>query len=322
MNYFLKYLRHYFIVKITLYNMLTMKVITWNVNGIRSRIFNGKTSAQIAKQSEILPEEGSPMYNMIKNYDPDFICLQETRCSVANGQKFKIPGYNSVFNQSDNVGAREANRYSGTCIFYKDTYGPIDVEYQFPGYADIEGRIISLHFSNFTIINVYTPNSGTNFANRLDWQRSALLYLNSIPHPVIYTGDMNVAWRDADVHFRVTDSPTYKSKVDDNIVGFLPEERNFVPELLRIGYTDAYINQQTNYPPFDGFTYWDTRSKKIEGLPGARFNKHGWRIDYHFVKGMQTLECCALYSIGTEYIKLGDCQCSDHCPVYGHFVIN
>ena len=302
--------------------MLTMKVITWNVNGIRSRIFNRKTSAQIAKQDQILPEEGSPMHNMIKNYDPDFICLQETRCSVSNGQKFKIPGYNSVFNQSDNVGAREANRYSGTCIFYKDIYSPIDVEYQFPGYTDNEGRIISLHFSNFTIINVYTPNSGTNFDNRLDWQGAVLLYLKSIPHSVIYTGDMNVAWRDADVHFRVTDSPTYKNKVEDNLVGFLPEERNFVPELLSIGYTDAYTLQESNYSPFDGFTYWDTRSKKIEGLPGARFNKHGWRIDYHFVKDFKVLECCALYSTGTEYINLGDSQCSDHCPVYGHFMIN
>lgn len=299
-----------------------MKVITWNVNGIRTRIFNRKTSAQIAKQDQILPEEGSPMYNIIKNYDPDFICIQETRCSVSNGQKFKIPGYNSVFNQSDNVGAREANRYSGTCIFYKDTYIPTSIEYQFPGYLDNEGRIIALHFSNFTIINVYTPNSGTNFDNRLNWQTAVLQYLQCIPHSVIYTGDMNVAWRDADVHFRVINSPTYKSKVEDNLVGFLPEERKFVPELLSMGYTDAYTLQESNYSPFDGFTYWDARSKKIEGLPGARVNKHGWRIDYHFVKGIQILECYALYSTGTEYINFGDSQCSDHCPVYGHFMIN
>lgn len=302
--------------------MLTMKVITWNVNGIRSRIFNRKTSAQIAKQDEILPEEGSPMHNIIKNHDPDFICLQETRCSVSNSQKFKIPGYKSVFNQSDSVGAREANRYSGTCIFYKKSYSPLWIEYQFPGYTDNEGRIIILHFSNFTIINVYTPNSGTNFNNRLDWQSAALLYLKTLPNPVIYTGDMNVAWRDSDVHFRVTDSPTYKSKVEENLVGFLPEERDFVPELLSIGYTDAYTLYESNYSPMDGFTYWDARSKKIEGLPGARFNKHGWRIDYHFVKDFKVLECCALYSTGTEYINLGDSQCSDHCPVYGHFMIN
>lgn len=302
--------------------MLTMKVITWNVNGIRSRIFNRKTCSQIAKQSEILPEEGSPIYNMIKNNDPDFICLQETRCSVSNGQKFKIPGYKSVFNQSDSVSAREANRYSGTCIFYKETHSPIGIDYQFPGYTDNEGRIIILHFHNFTIINVYTPNSGTNFDNRLDWQGAVLLYLKNIPHPVIYTGDMNVAWRDEDVHFRVNGSPTYKSKVEENIVGFLPEERSFVPELLSIGYVDAYLNQESKYSPFDGFTYWDSRSKKIEGLPGARFNKHGWRIDYHFVKGMKTFECYAMYTTGTEYINLGDSQCSDHCPVYGHFIIN
>jgi len=299
-----------------------MKVITWNVNGIRTRIFNRKTSTQIAKQAEIFPDEGSPIYNLIKNNNPDFICLQETRCSVANGEKFKIPGYKSIFNQSDNVGAREANRYSGTCIFYKEEYNLIDVEYQFPGYNDNEGRIIALHFQDFTIINVYTPNSGTNFDNRLDWQNAVLQYLKSIPHPVIYTGDMNVAWRDADVHFRVTESPTFKNKVEDNLVGFLPEERSFVPELIKNGYIDAYMNQETNYSPFDGFTYWDSRSKKIEGLPGARFNKHGWRIDYHFVKGFNVIECFAMYSTGTEYICFGDSQCSDHCPVYGHFTLN
>ena len=299
-----------------------MKVITWNVNGIRTRIFNRLTSAQIQKYEEILPDEGSPMFQMIKDHDPDFICLQETRCSTTNGRKFKIPGYKSVFNQSDNVGARDANRYSGTCIFYKESYEPVCVEYQFPGYSDNEGRIIILHFSNFTIINVYTPNSGTNFNNRLDWQTATLRYLQSVSNPVIYTGDMNVAWRDADVHFRVNGSPTYKNTVSDCIAGFLPEERSFVKELLNVGYTDAYLNKESNYSPFDGFTYWDARSKKIQGLPGTRFNKHGWRIDYHFVKGMQILECFALYSIGTEYIQLGDCQCSDHCPLYGYFVIN
>lgn len=299
-----------------------MKVITWNVNGIRSRIFNRKTSTQISKEIEVIPDECSPIDNLVKNHDPDFICLQETRCSVANGQKFKIPGYKSVFNQSNSVGPREANRYSGTCVFYKESFNLEAVQYQIPGYDDNEGRIIILHFSNFTIINVYTPNSGTNFDKRLDWQVAMFHYLKSLQTPVVYTGDMNVAWRDQDVHFRVPGSQTYKSKVDEGIVGFLPEERNFVPELLSIGYTDAYVNQESNYDQFDGFTYWDARSKKIEGLPGARFNKHGWRIDYHFVKDFKVLECFAIYSAGTEYITLGDSQCSDHCPVYGHFSIN
>lgn len=299
-----------------------MKVITWNVNGIRTRIFNRKTCAQNAKNLEILPEEGSPIDNFIKNNDPDFLCFQETRCSVNNGQKFKIPGYNSVFNQSNNVGAREANRYSGTCIFYKDIYKPVAIQYQVPGYSDNEGRLIIIHFNNFTIINVYTPNSGTNFDNRLEWQFAMLHYLKSLQTPVIYTGDMNVAWRDQDVHFGMVDSPTYKNVISESIVGFLPEERAFVPELVSIGYEDAYITQESKHDKFDGFTYWDSRSKKIEGLPGARVNKRGWRIDYHFVKNVRTVECYAMYSAGTEYISLGDSQSSDHCPVFGHFIIN
>ena len=295
-----------------------MKVITWNVNGIRTRIFNKKACSQSSKMENIFPDEDSPMYNLITK-DPDFICLQETRCSTVNGSKFKIEGYESVFNQSDNVGAREANRYSGTCIFYKSIHKPIATEYQVPGYEDNEGRIIILHFEEFTLINVYTPNSGTNFENRLEWQIAFELYLKTLPNPVIYSGDMNVAWRDEDVHFQVLGSPTYKSKVEKGIIGLLPEEKEFITKLRSIGYIDAYANQETNKLSFDGFTYWDTRSKKIEGLPGSRYYRHGWRIDHHFVKSLKVVECYAMPEIGTEYIALGESQCSDHCPVFGRF---
>lgn len=295
-----------------------MKVITWNVNGIRTRIFNKKSCTQSSKMNSINPEDGSPMFNLLSK-DPDFVCLQETRCSVKNGSKFEINGYESVFNESKNVGAREANRYSGTCIFYKNIYKPISVEYQVPGYNDNEGRIIILHFDTFSIINVYTPNSGTNFENRLEWQSAFLNYLESLDRRVIYCGDMNVAWRDEDVHFKVQGSPTYKSKVGEDIVGFLKEEREFVPKLLALDFIDAYVNNEKNKLCFDGFTYWDARSKKIEGLPGARYNRIGWRIDYHFVKNFKVAECYAMPNIGTEYIALGESQCSDHCPVFGLF---
>lgn len=292
-----------------------MKIVTWNVNGIRSRIFNRKTSAKIAKETEIIPEEGSPIANIIK-IDPDFVGLQETRCSLDNGAKFKILGYNAVFNESKNTGAREANRYSGTCIFYKNSYVPESVEFQIPGYQDDEGRIIVLKFSNFTIINVYTPNSGTNFEKRLSWQQAFLQFLKSLENKVYFIGDMNVAWRDDDVHFRIPTSPTFKSNNYDNIIGFLKEEREFIPELITCGFSDSYCFTEKQYGPMDGFTYWDNRSKKIEGLPGARYTKHGWRIDYCFVKNDTIKHCYAMYSIGTEYIIHGDSQASDHCPVF------
>ena len=298
-----------------------MKIITWNINGIRSRIFSRKTSAQNAKLTTVLPEPDSPIASLIQ-LDPDFIAFQETRCSKINGEKFKIPGYFSIFNESQSTGARDANRYSGTCIFYKEIWEPTSVQFQIPGYEDNEGRIIIMHFQNFTIINVYTPNSGTNFSNRLLWQKAFMNYLNNLQNTVYFIGDMNVAWRELDVHFKVPNSPTFTERVDENIVGFLKEEREFLTNLISLGFIDSYALCEDSFGMFDGFTYWDSRSRKIEGLPGARYNKYGWRIDYCLVKNTNVIMCKALYKIGTEYIHYGDTQCSDHCPVYGHFGTN
>ena len=290
-----------------------MKTITWNVNGIRTRIFSNKMSGQNAKLNHITPENDSPIFNLLK-HDPDFICLQETRCSVENGEKFHIDNYESIFNESKKDGARDANRYSGTCIFYKSTFKPISVEYQIPEYDDQEGRIIIIHFEKIVLINVYTPNSGTNFQNRLEWQTAMYDYLKTLDKPVIYCGDLNVAWRDCDVHFKIENSPTFKKNVGE-VVGFLKEEREWIPEVLNLDFIDSYAHLENDENNLDKFTYWDARSRKINGLPGARHNKHGWRIDYILVKHLEVKYSESLYNIGTEYISNGDPQCSDHCPV-------
>ena len=288
-----------------------MKFITWNVNGIRTKIFSHLSSGQIARTKQVEPVDGSPISNLLK-LDPDFMCFQETRCSTENGEKLKIPGYKSVFNSSKKDGARDANRYSGTCIYYKDKYTPNSIEFQIPNHLDEEGRIIIMKFDTFVLINVYTPNSGTNFPERLMWQTNMLNFLKSIEGQVIYCGDMNVAWTDRDVHFKIKESPTYKNVNTDTVIGLLPEEIEFMKELKSNNYVDAHDTQGL----FDHFTYWDARSKKIEGLPGARYKNHGWRIDYFLTKNSNTIECRALQQIGTEYIKDGQSQCSDHCPVY------
>lgn len=292
-----------------------MKFITWNVNGIRTKIFNDKSAAQVSKLSQVKPSEESPINNILTRYNPDFICLQETRCSISNGEKFKIDGYKSVFNESKSAGARDANRYSGTCIFYKDVHVPESIEFNIPGYDDDEGRIIIMNFNNFILINVYTPNSGTNFSKRLEWQLAMFEYLITIDKPIIYTGDMNVAWRDEDVHFKIADSPSYKANTKDDIVGFLPEERSFIPLIINKNFVDAQDNFRYKYNAYDAFTYWDARSKKIEGLPGCRYKRLGWRIDYFFTRDIKLLDCRSLSNIGTEYITAGLPQSSDHCPV-------
>jgi exodeoxyribonuclease-3 len=292
-----------------------MKLITWNVNGIRTKIFNEKSSSQISKLSCIKPSDGSPIYNLLSNHDPDFICLQETRCSIATGEKFKIDGYKSVFNESKSTGARDANRYSGTCVFYKEIYTPESIEFNIPGYEDDEGRIIIMTYDNFILINVYTPNSGTNFNNRLEWQSAVIRYLSACNKPVIYTGDMNVAWKDEDVHFKISGSPSYKANTKDDIVGFMPEEKEFIHCLLKEKYIDAYDKFRDNYDNYDAFTYWDARSRKIEGLPGCRYKRLGWRIDYFLTRNIELIDCRSLALVGTEYISIGLPQSSDHCPV-------
>ena len=96
-----------------------MKIVSWNVNGIRSRVFNDNISSKLKKNEKIFPEEGSAIQDLLK-LDPDIICMQETRCSIAKASVINIPGYKSFFNESKLDGARAADRYSGTCIFYKE----------------------------------------------------------------------------------------------------------------------------------------------------------------------------------------------------------
>ena len=98
-----------------------MKIISWNVNGLRSRIFNEKVSSKIKKQQNVEPEKNSPIGILLNEFKPDLFCFQETRCSIENGKKINIPEYKSIFNESKLEGARSCNRYSGTCIFIKES---------------------------------------------------------------------------------------------------------------------------------------------------------------------------------------------------------
>ena len=121
-----------------------MKIVSWNVNGLRTRIVE-------VIDGEI-KEEGS-LYNLITQDDPDMICFQETRCSVEKAQIFKNNKYPyQYYNESKREGARGPNRYSGTSIWSK--IKPEKIEYQIPNYQDNEGRIIIFSLGNQKIINV------------------------------------------------------------------------------------------------------------------------------------------------------------------------
>jgi len=284
------------------------RIITWNVNGIRSRIFNNKICAQLKKNTEYYPEEESAMYNLIKGHNPDIVCLQETRCDENNGKLACINGYHSYFNSSKLTDARGPNRYSGTAIYSKII--PKKIEYTVPDYDDKEGRIMIAYYDDFILINVYSPNSGTNYDNKILFQNALLHFIkikteeaqiNNYNQKFIYCGDFNVA---IDTHF---DKSTVKPSP-----GIYKHELDYYEELLSVGFNDS-----KSFTDNIVFTWWDQRGKKIfnektnKETNILRYQNKGWRIDYVFTMGINFAESYVLKEIGEEYSPHG----SDHAPV-------
>lgn len=273
-------------------------VISWNVNGIRSRIFNDNIGSKISKSKDLEIKEISPINEVLK-YNPDIICFQETRCNKIFGEThIKINNYKSFFNQSNMIDARGPDRYSGTAVFYKDTLVPIKIETQIPGYDDTEGRIIIIYFEHFTIVNVYAPNSGTNYDKKQVFITCMLDFLKLISEKfVIFCGDMNIA---VDTHF----APSFT--VEDH-AGLFSFEIDFWRQLKEINFIDP-INCE------DIYTWWDPRQRKENGMSICRNRNKGWRLDYFFInQKINHYSSRVLKYIGenNEGIPLA----SDHAPI-------
>jgi exodeoxyribonuclease-3 len=214
-----------------------------------------------------------------------------------------LNGYNGYFNCSKLEDARGSNRYSGTAIYTKIV--PEKIEYSVPEYDDKEGRIIIMYFKDFIIINVYSPNSGTNYDNKILFQDSILNFINDLDESkkVIYCGDYNIA---IDTHFdksKVPPSPgTYKHELD------------YYNQLIGIGMEDSKSKDDRII-----YTWWDQRGKKIivpetkKETNILRHNNKGWRLDYIFTKGFINSESKVLKHIGEEKSP----HSSDHAPVFG-----
>lgn len=275
-----------------------MKIITWNVNGIRSRVFNDKISSKLKKNTDIFPQESSAIQNLLSEFNPDILCIQETRCSLEKSKLICIPGYKSFFNESKLDGARSADRYSGTAVFYKEDLNVINIMIDLPGYEDKEGRVIRVILKDFILITVYAPNSGTNFDNKINFMNSMLEYLNTISEPVVFCGDLNVA---ISTHFD-------RSAVAE-MPGTYNHEIEFYNNLLSIGYIDTIKNDDIIY------TWWDPRQKKENGMAITRNRNKGWRLDYFFTKNFinnQIASRC-LKHIGENRLSIP--LSSDHAPV-------
>ena len=244
------------------------KLISWNVNGFRA----------------ILQKNFLEYFNSV---DADIFCLQEIKLQERQID-FKPDGYNCYWNYAEKKG------YSGTAIFTKET--PISISYDIGmEHHDKEGRIITLEFKDYYLVNVYTPNSQTELARlnyRLSWEddfRNYLLTLNS-KKPVILCGDLNVAHTEIDLK---------NPKTNTTNAGFTIEERNKFTQLLESGFVDSFRYLHPNV--IDAYSWWSYRFN-------ARKNNAGWRIDY-FIVSNKIKDKIVEANIHNEILG------SDHCPV-------
>lgn len=220
-----------------------MKMISWNVNGLRACVTKG-------------------FKEYFENADADIFSVQETK--LQEGQiDFAPEGYNCYWNYAERKG------YSGVAVFTKKE--PLSVSYGLSiDEHDKEGRVITLEFDNFYHVTVYTPNSQSENARldyRMQWDDAFRNYINELnkTKPVVVTGDLNVAHNEIDLK-----NPASNRKNP----GFTDEERAKMTELLASGYVDSF---RYLYPDKTGaYSWWSYRFN-------ARKNNAGWRIDYYIV---------------------------------------
>lgn len=249
-----------------------MRLISWNVNGLRAVINKG-------------------FKDFFDKESADIFCIQETKMQedqidLSINEIFK--NYNSYWNSAEKKG------YSGTAVFTKQK--PLNVSYGIGiEEHDKEGRVITLEFENFYLVNCYTPNSKRELERldyRQEWENEIRNYLTNLDKkkPVIYCGDLNVAHKEIDLK---------NPKTNRRSAGFTDEERIKMTELLDSGFTDTF---RYLYPDKeDAYTWWSYMFK-------AREKNVGWRIDYFIVS--KSIE----KKIKESYI-FSEVMGSDHCPV-------
>ena len=245
-----------------------MKLISWNVNGLRACV-------------------GKGFLDFFNEVNADIFCIQETK--LQEGQiDLELEGYHQYWNYAEKKG------YSGTAVFTKVepmsvSYG-IDIEEH-----DNEGRVITLEYDEFYLVNVYTPNSQRELARldyRMKWEDEFKSYLKKLEDkkPVILCGDLNVAHKEIDLK-----NPSTNRKN----AGFTDEEREKMTALIKSGFVDTFRHF---YPDKeDAYTWWSYMRQ-------ARDRNVGWRIDYFIVSEtlLDNVKSAAIHS---------DVMGSDHCPV-------
>lgn len=245
-----------------------MKYVSWNVNGLRAVM-------------------GKNFMEVFSSFDADFFCLQETK--LQSGQiELELPSYHQYWNYAEKKG------YSGTAIFTKKE--PISVSYGI-GIEDHdkEGRVITLEYDNFYMVNAYIPNSQEGLKRleyRMKWEDDFREYLVGLKEKksVVYCGDLNVAHKEIDLK---------NPKTNRMNAGFTDEERGKMTELLDSGFTDTFRLLHPDEKEI--YSWWSYRFK-------AREKNTGWRIDY-FIVSDDLREKVKRAEIHNQILG------SDHCPV-------
>ncbi len=243
-----------------------MKITTFNVNGLRA--INNKNFNED-----------------FKNIDADIFCIQETKLQQ-NQFIFDIEGYKSYLSSALKKG------YSGTLVYTK--IEPLNVFYGIDGKYNDEGRIITVEYDKFFLVNAYVPNSGEGLKRldyRMQFEEDMKEYLISLDKlkPIIYCGDLNVAHEEIDIK---------NPKANRLNAGFTNSEREKLTILLNSGFTDAF---RYKYKDKIEYTWWSYKFN-------ARKNNAGWRIDYFIVSDR-------IKDKINDIKILKDVMGSDHCPV-------
>lgn len=259
-----------------------MKIVSWNVNGIRA----------VHRKGLLLP--------FLKEHKPDVLCLQETKAEQHQSE-VDLPEYEEFWFSAEKKG------YSGTAIFTKTT--PLDVRFGLPediakkykldgdGYGDSnkEGRVITADLKDFFVVSVYTPNAKDDLSRltlrHKHWDPAFLEYMKRLEEekPVIFCGDLNVAHTEDDLA---------RPKENKGVKGFTNEEREGIDQIVKAGFVDTF----RLFTKGNGhYTWWSHFAK-------ARERNVGWRIDYIFVskKLEGKVKKAEIYA---------DVLGSDHCPV-------
>lgn len=245
-----------------------MKLVSWNVNGLRACV-------------------GKGFMEYFKKADADIFCLQETKLQEGQISLELGENYDTYWNYAVKKG------YSGTAVLTR--IKPLSVRYGLETEDEEEGRIITLEFDGFYLVNVYTPNARRDLSRlpyRLEWEDRFRLYLKELDgrKPVIVCGDLNVAHQEIDLK---------NAKANMGNSGFTAEEREKMTCLLDSGFLDSFRHL---YPDrTDAYSWWSY-------MPRIRERNVGWRIDY-FLLSKRLAPYLVDALIDSEVLG------SDHCPV-------